>query len=250
MATPEFGDSFFLNAPKAISALPDGGYSVFTGQIEPETASSPLNQEYSYAVLRYELQDLPDRSIFEYFTPSLEHIPLEKMDVTHHLRDHAGHVLLLTYLYMRHLQFTGEKFTDDEIEAVMWAAVYHDAKRTNDKEDPLHGEVVAAEIEKDNTGESFHIPERLKNTVCTIIRQHVPEDTPQIHRLTRVFKDMDNLLWIRTQDLDHRKFRYIQARDMLPIAYALLEQTNKELLIEKDGFTAALNAAKIIGILQ
>lgn len=193
--------------------------------------------------------DIPTIDFFRQFSPPTDIVPLEKENVTHHMRDHAAHVLVLSCVYMVKLQSLGiADLSQDDMESVLWAAVYHDAMRNNDTQDDDHGERIAQFIEADISGKT-RIPDRLKSTVCTIIREHVPEDSLTMHPLTRIFKDVDNLLWIRTGDYDHHYIRNEVAHDLPPIAQALLQQTSIESKLHKDLFDAGLVAANTIGLL-
>ncbi len=234
--------------PKAIGIQSDDTVVINTGFFPPEAT---FDQRSVYCAIDMFCENMGSLDSLDYlrtFSPSESVLPHTTEDIKHHLRDHSAHVLVLSYLYMKKLQSLGiVTLTDDEFESVLWASVYHDAMRKNDAEDSEHGNAVAHAIEMD--GEHvFGIPERLKPLVCTIIREHVPDDNADMHKLSRIFKDVDNMLWIRTGDFDFSYIRNPVAYDLLPIAHALLKQTESESQNHQDLFEAGLSAAVSIGI--
>lgn len=222
---------------------------VETGFISVTNSQTEEAKAKAVSLLRHELGILPSYEFFAQFIPDESIFPLDKPDILHHERNHAGEVLVLSVLYMMRLRSRGViAVTDDDIEAVAWACVYHDSQRVHDGLDEAHGDRVATAIEQDLTVK-YRIPQTIRPLVCRIIREHVPDDTANMHPLSRLFKDMDNMLWIRTEDFDPQYLRIEEAIDMLPIAHALHAQTAIELHTEKDGFIAALRAAGHVGII-
>lgn len=235
---------------KAIEISNDGSYTVETGFIHLGNAQSIESRQRAITFLQSEVEDLPSISYLLQFEPNDLIIPLDKPNAQNHQRDHAGQVLVLTTLYLKRLQSRGIiSVTETEIQALAWASVYHDCMRDNDGEDLDHGDRAAIAIES-NMGGLFHkIPEDVKPLVCRIIREHVPDDSLEMHPLSKIFKDMDNMLWIRTEDFDPQYLRIEEALDMLPIAHALLIETEEVMRTEKDGFKAVLIASARLGII-
>ncbi len=236
---------------RAIEIAPSGSITIETGFIHSGTAQSEESKQRSIAFLRSEIKVLPSVEYLQKFEPNEKIIPIDKLEAQYHQRDHAGHVLVLTTLYLKRLQ--GRRIisvSDREIEALGWTAVYHDCMRVDDGEDASHGERAAHAIEENVHGFFDAIEGDIRPLVCRIIREHVPNDAQDMHPLSRIFKDMDNMLWIRTEDLDTQFLRIEEALDMLPIAHALLDETEKIMKTEKDGFKAVLIAATRLGIID
>ena len=236
---------------KAIEISKKGLITVETGFIHLGNAQLQESKDRSIAFLQSEIGDLPSIQYLLRFEPSTDIIPIDKPEAHNHQRDHAGQVLILTSLYLKRLQHRGSiVVTDTEIQALALASVYHDCMRENDGADANHGERAALAIESNLLNEFDNIPNDVRQLACRIIREHVPDDTIDMHPLSKIFKDMDNMLWIRTEDFDPQYLRREEALDMLPIAHALLLETEEVMKENKDGFRAALLAAVRLGIIN
>lgn len=199
--------------------------------------------------IRTEIPTVPDIDFFMHFAPAKRIMPINKPGIIHHQREHGANVntLLITKLLLE--QSRGRSVPSYFIEAAGWFGSYHDARRSNDEMDLQHGELIAQEIEHDNTGIT-RVPKYIRKLVCRMIREHVPEDTHKIHSLTRDAKAIDGVLWWRTNDFKPEYFRDMTTVELLPLVPALLRQTSLELRTEKDGYVAGLRAAATIGIIN
>lgn len=199
--------------------------------------------------IRTEIPLLPDMDFFMHFAPAKSIMPINKPDIIHHQREHGANVssLLIPKLLLE--QSRGRSVPWQFIEAGGWFASYHDALRSNDETDLLHGEKIAQVIEQDETGVT-RVPKHIRKLVCRMIREHVPEDTHKIHSLTRDAKSIDGIFWWRTGDFKPEYFRDETTVELLPLVPALLRQTALELRTEKDGYIAGLRAAATVGIIN
>lgn len=141
-----------------------------------------------------------------------------------HGKEHAARVLLncLLMAYER-------KLTMHEMDILAVAAVFHDAARTNDGEDPKHGEECAKYYQK-FARSSYLIDE--EKIIAQIIKYHcLPDEigkaeiSKRYHKLFDIFKDADALDRVRfgIKALDVNQLRTPEARTMTMVAVASFE---------------------------
>lgn len=149
------------------------------------------------------------------------------LDYTHdngqHGKEHAGRVLIMTLLLADKL---GLPMSDRKVLAT--AAIYHDAKRTNDGVDDVHGKDSREYYESDVVK-----PDPLVSFLCEYHCKPTAEGYEEIKRnrklsknrtraklLFDLFKDADNLDRVRfgIHDLDLNKLRTDAAKTMTLVA--------------------------------
>lgn len=190
---------------------------------------------------------LPRRDFLAPFSPKHEFFPVAAREAILHQRDHAGQVVVLTALNIALLRLSDFQISEQDAVAALLASSYHDSEREHDGDDPEHGERAAGKVlQNDFT----HVPPHLKPLVARIIREHVPHDTPDMHPLTKIVKDSDGLLFQRTGDFDEGFVRLPTTQMLIPVAAALIDETNNVLTSGIDGFEAALVAASNLGLLH
>lgn len=141
-----------------------------------------------------------------------------------HGKEHAARVLL-NCLLMAHER----KLSMHEVDILAIAAVFHDAMRTNDGEDPKHGEKCAEYYQK--FAQNSYLADEEK-VIAQIIKYHcLPDEIgkaeidKRYHKLFDIFKDADALDRVRfgIRGLDVNQLRTPEAKSMTMVAVASFE---------------------------
>jgi putative nucleotidyltransferase with HDIG domain len=120
-----------------------------------------------------------------------------------HTLVHAAKVCLFSVL-------VGERLglNEKDLLLLMTAAIFHDIGRVNNTDDARHGEKSVNKLKE----YGFSVP----GAVETIIRLHSRGDSLSKNEyLTRVFKDVDALDRVRTNDLDEHILRFEETKEFL-----------------------------------
>jgi len=113
-------------------------------------------------------------------------------------------------------------------EAALWAAACHDLRREDDGVDPLHGERAAVWV-LDELPRKLEEPPAGLDAIASAVRWHAHADDETEWRdpLLWVLKDADGLDRVRLGDLDPRRLRSKEARELVPQAEELVRRTRK-----------------------
>jgi hypothetical protein len=129
----------------------------------------------------------------------------------------------------------------------LWAAVYlHDIARTHDGRCSRHGADAMKRLETLLQVRELFAQGGVQDSDYALIRTAVvhhslPNELNRDHphwRLTSLLKDADGLDRVRLGDLDPRRLRNPQARDMIAFAEALFEETNRIVPVGPGHFAA------------
>ena len=156
-------------------------------------------------------------------------------------------VLILQELIAGQLEQEGLKLDRD---ALRYAAMAHDVGRLDDGKDLEHGTRSAQWI-KENLSNKMS-PETL-DIATYIVHWHVPSDSdaPVMTDELKVLKDADGLDRVRLGDLDPNYLRTEPAKKLLKVAERLYDlSVTSENTDESNSFSAVLNAAERIGIIE
>ena len=144
---------------------------------------------------------------------------------------HIKRMMLLELILAKQLKLTP---TDSHI--LQYCVTFHDIGRTTDIEDIKHGELSIDFIKEHKLTNKFGLTPTQLNMAYAIIKNHCINDTQGIEninndntikmkkrtiQLYRIFKDIDNLDRIRTNDLDYKYLRHSESIKLISLANIL-----------------------------
>lgn len=150
---------------------------------------------------------------------------------------HSLRVLLLSLLFCRH---SGLALPVQAKPALIYYSLLHDVGRVDDGEDEEHGQRALARIRRegwqveglylDEAGQAaadfliaYHcVDDAAGEIALAVLQANAPAEKEELRRLYYIGKDMDGLDRVRLGDLDPAYLRTAYAKQMQPMARALL----------------------------
>ncbi|MFA6460862.1 MAG: inositol monophosphatase family protein [Candidatus Woesearchaeota archaeon] len=204
-----------------------------------------LNREISWVKER--LSELPSTELLQTYRPREEWFYRRNQD---HGILHETRVLVLAELMGRVTQTTAEG-KDLDLEAIRWAAITHDTKRSRDGHEFEHGtraaQWIRTELKESGIAEQVDLEK-----VAYLNHWHVPPDAlaPRMTLELALFKDADGLDRQRVNEFNPRYLRTEPSRNLIRAAHYLIFLSEALHRQGKDEFQAGIEAAELLGIVS